>query len=221
MAAMRQGVLGMLGNLAAARSVVGDPEGKGGFPNPLPAVIIGPNGLKHGSIADRPGPGVGSFGFSPGIESGPGDGSEGMDEAGGLIENLMQPMKSEVKLPSKTGPPHIASLPDAIPVDYSATFTKGERKKSEIMQVVMANIGALRYAYNKRLRDQPGLKGTITLRFAIDEFGKVVRCEIAKSTINDPQLEAQLITMVIRWRFDRIDNPGDITEVIYPFVFSS
>ena len=51
------------------------------------------------------------------------------------------------------------------------------------MRVVMQNIAALRYAYNKRLREKPGLKGKITCKFAIDEFGKVIFCEALESTI--------------------------------------
>ena len=88
------------------------------------------------------------------------------------------------------------------------------------MRVVMQNISALRYSYNKRLREKPGLKGKITCKFAIDEFGKVIFCELLGSTMADPELEAEVIGKINRWVFDKIDKPGDVTEVQYPFVFA-
>jgi TonB family protein len=88
------------------------------------------------------------------------------------------------------------------------------------MRVVMQNLAALRYAYNKRLREKPGLKGKITCKFAIDEFGKVIFCEALESTMDDSQLEAEVVDKIKRWVFEKIDKPGDVTEVVYPFVFS-
>jgi len=84
----------------------------------------------------------------------------------------------------------------------------------------MQNLAALRYAYNKRLREKPGLKGKITVKFAIDEFGKVIFCEVLESTMGDSELEATVVDKIKRWVFEKIDKPGDVTEVVYPFVFS-
>jgi TonB family protein len=96
----------------------------------------------------------------------------------------------------------------------------GGRSRASIMRVVTQNLSALRYAYNKRLREKPGLKGKITVRFAIDEFGKVLMCEIVSSSIGDNVFEDQVVGKIRRWVFDIIDKPGDVTEVVYPFVFS-
>lgn len=85
---------------------------------------------------------------------------------------------------------------------------------------MMQNIAALRYAYNKRLREKPGLKGRITVRFAIDEFGNVLYCAVEESSIDDNILETLVMNRIKHWRFEKIDKPGDITEVVYPFVFS-
>jgi TonB family protein len=90
-----------------------------------------------------------------------------------------------------------------------------------IMRVVMQNLSALRYAYNQRLREKPGLKGKITVKFVIDEFGTVMHCEVVESSMGDNLLEAKVTGKIIRWKFERIDKPGDITEVVYPFVFST
>jgi len=96
----------------------------------------------------------------------------------------------------------------------------GGRSRASIQRVVMQNMAALRYIYNRRLREKPGLKGKVTVKFAVDEFGKVIFAKVVESTMNDPELENLVLGRVKDWNFDRIDKPGDVTEVVYPFVFS-
>jgi TonB family protein len=96
----------------------------------------------------------------------------------------------------------------------------GGRSKASIMRVVRQNLAALRYAYNKRLQEKPGLKGKVTVKFAIDEFGKVIFCSVVSTTMNDNNFESTVVEKIRRWGFGKIDKPGDVTEVIYPFVFS-
>ncbi len=78
----------------------------------------------------------------------------------------------------------------------------------------------IRYAFNKRLQVKPGLKGRVTVKFAIDEFGKMIYCSVVSSTMNDPEFEKIIVKKIKRWVFEKIDKPGDVTEVVYPFVFS-
>jgi TonB family protein len=96
----------------------------------------------------------------------------------------------------------------------------GARSPASINRVVMQNMAALRYVYNKRLREKPGLAGKITVKFAIDEFGKVISAQIVESTISDSELESTVVSRVKSWNFEKIDMPGDVTEVTYPFAFS-
>ena len=62
-------------------------------------------------------------------------------------------------------------------------------------------------------------EGKITAKIAIDEFGKVIFCEVTKYTMNDPTFEKTVVNKLRRWVFDNIDKPGDVTEVMYPFYF--
>ena len=112
------------------------------------------------------------------------------------------------------------SLKISAPEFLRGASLTGGRSKASIMRVVMQNIAALRYAYNKRLREKPGLKGKITVKFAIDEFGKVIFCQVTESTMEDKELETSVTDKIKRWVFEKIDKPGDVTEVVYPFVFS-
>ncbi len=216
---MKKGILGMLSNLSLAGGIEGDPSGKGGIYDRISQMISGPMGLKAGgNPRSAPNGDLDRFGFAS---------SDGalVDESGGkgingLIDVLLQKKETGFGLVKKTGPPPEAR-PERIALEQQVSTAVGARKKSEIMQVVMANMAALRYAYTRRLRDKPNLKGKITLRFAIDEFGRVIRCDVIESSVNDPDLEKALVAGVLLWQFGRIDNPGDITEVIFPFVFSS
>lgn len=97
---------------------------------------------------------------------------------------------------------------------------QGARSKASVMYVVMKNIASLRYLYSKRVRENPELKGKITVKFAIDEYGKVIFAQVVESTMGDTTLESQIIAKIKNWIFEKIDKPGDVTEVIYPFVFS-
>jgi TonB family protein len=94
------------------------------------------------------------------------------------------------------------------------------RGRKSIMATVMQDIKYLRYAYNRRLRDESGLKGKITIKFAIDEFGKVIYSGMLESTMGDTELETEVVQIVKSWQFCPIRNKGDVCEVVYPFVFS-
>jgi len=96
----------------------------------------------------------------------------------------------------------------------------GARSKGSVMRVVMQNMAALRYAYNRRCREKLGLSGTITVKFAIDESGKVTYAQVVGSTVNDSTLENTVVNRVASWIFETVDKAGDITEVTYPFAFS-
>ncbi|MDR2578831.1 MAG: TonB family protein [Chitinispirillales bacterium] len=97
----------------------------------------------------------------------------------------------------------------------------GGRSRANIQRVIMTeHRPAFRQIYNWREEDRPGLNGTITVGFAIDESGKVTSVKLENSTVNDPVLENSVILRVRYMDFGRIDEPGDLTEVVYPFVFA-
>jgi len=81
-------------------------------------------------------------------------------------------------------------------------------------------MASLQYAYNQRLKDNPGMQGRITIKWAIDEFGNVIFCKLIGSTIGDEGFEQTVVDKIKRWAFGKIDIPGDVTEVEYPFVFT-
>jgi hypothetical protein len=48
----------------------------------------------------------------------------------------------------------------------------------------------------------------------------VIFCNVIESTMGDQELEETVSDKIKRWVFEKIDKPGDVTEVVYPFVFS-
>jgi len=161
-----------------------------------------------GGTGRRTAPGVG---FRRGY--GPSVGGGSIDE---LIGDLMEPdERIEVAIRERKPKAEVELLPTR-----SCRTQIGGRRRSEIMRVVNQNLASLRYAYTTYLRRYSGLGGKVTVRFAVDEFGKVVHCSILESNIGNEEFERLVVEKIRRWRFDRIDNPGDITEVVYPFVFS-
>ena len=210
----QQGVLGIVTGQIKGKSVASaDVFGKGGFATDIDAILSGVGGLQSGGDGGGEGrKGVAGIGYGSGYGSGFGGGGGGIDD---LLGGLMGSGGGSLDL-KKRGELRVSS-PDFL----KGGALTGGRSRASIQRVVMQNVAALRYAYNRRLRDRPGLEGTITVKFAIDEFGKVISAQVVGSTINDAELESTVATRVKSWDFERIDKPGDVTEVTYPFVFSN
>ena len=210
----RQGVLGIISGQVKGKTVASaDLFGKGGFATGIDAILSGVGGLKAGGGGGAGRRGAAGIGYGAGYGSGfGGSGAGGIDD---LIGGLMGGGDGGGLELKKRG-----SLKISAPDFLKGGSLTGGRSKASIMRVVMQNLAALRYAYNKRLREKPGLKGKITVKFAIDEFGKVIFCQVVESTMSDPELESTVAEKIKRWVFEKIDKPGDVTEVIYPFVFS-
>ncbi len=211
----QKGVLGIISGKVTGKAVASaDIFGRGGFASGIDGILQGLGGLKAGGSGGVGRKGAAGIGFGAGYGSGFGGGSgfSGVDDLiGGLLGG-----EGESSLSLKKR----GNLTVSEPKFVKGGALTGGRSRASIMRVVMQNIAALRYAYNKRLREKPGLKGKITCKFAIDEFGKVIFCEALESTMSDPQLEQEVVDKIKRWVFEKIDKPGDVTEVVYPFVFS-
>jgi TonB family protein len=210
----QKGVLGIISGQIKGKTVASaDIFGKGGFATDIDAILQGVGGLKAGGSGGVGRKGVAGIGYGAGYGSGfGGSGSGGIDD---LIGGLMGGDGGSGLNLKKRG-----SLKIKAPQFTKGGALTGGRSKASIMRVVMQNLAALRYAYNKRLREKPGLKGKITVKFAIDEFGKVIFCQVVESTMSDPPLEQTVVGKIRLWKFEKIDKPGDVTEVVYPFVFS-
>lgn len=194
-------------------AVFGDIAGKGGFAETIDAALSGLGGLKQGSGSSSGRRGVSNLGFGKGYGLIGDDDGSGIGDIGTLtdsyesVELQFKERRGKIKFDAQTG--------------GGGTFMAGGRSRNSIMAVVFQNLPALRYLYNNRLNLKPGLKGKITVKFAVDEFGNVLHCEIVESSMADGELEQRVVTKIKAWRFEKIDKPGDVTEIVYPFVFAA
>ncbi len=178
-----------------------------GYTSGIDAILNGVGGLKAGGSGGVGRKGAAGIGYGSGF----GGGSGGIDN---LIGSLMGGARGSQTMKKR------GSLKISAPKFTKGGSLTGGRSRASIMRVVMQNLAPLRYAFNKRLQVKPGLKGRVTVKFAIDEFGKVIYCSVVSSTMNDPEFEKIIVKKIKRWVFKKIDKPGDVTEVVYPFVFS-
>ncbi len=206
----RRGVLGIISGKSKGKSVVGrNLLSKGNFAKDIDAILENVGGLKRSGSAGTGRKGLAGVGFGKGYGSGFGGGSGGIDDMlGGLFGGSESiGLKKRGKLVVEA-PRTVSSGPMA-----------GGRSQQSIMRVVTQHIAGLRYAYNKRLKVKPGLRGKITVRFSINQAGTVVKCSVVRTTIKDSVLEKQIVSQILRWRFDKTEKKG-ISVVEYPFAFS-
>ena len=91
------------------------------------------------------------------------------------------------------------------------------RPEEEIQQVFQKNKGAIYSMYNRALRKDPGLQGKVILELTIAPNGKVVKCRVISSELNNPKLEKRIVARVKLFKF----KPSGAQQVVikYPIDF--
>ncbi|MCL2182287.1 MAG: TonB family protein [Chitinispirillia bacterium] len=93
------------------------------------------------------------------------------------------------------------------------------RSRESIHRGINRNMPGMRKAYAAHRHLKPGFEGTVAVKFSINEHGRVTSAQIVSSTMNDPQFDRYVFNEVLNFKFDEIDKPGDVAEIIYPFSF--
>jgi hypothetical protein len=218
--AARMNAFRMMANRIAGVASLGIEQG-----GALSGIYTGLDIILDGKRSIQRGGGTGSGRrLEPGIGVGIGFGPSGLQPGEGLglgdpLAGLLGPDGEPVTLRQVRHSTSLETIGSTIKQIGSGVLTGG-RNKSSIKQTVMENLGSVRYAYNKWLRQHPNAAGKITLKFAIDEFGNVIFCDVLNATLQGSELSVQVISIVKTWNFGKIDKPGDITEAVYPLVFS-
>ncbi len=94
----------------------------------------------------------------------------------------------------------------------------GHRSEQSIMQAVMARAGQITYIYEKHLKRNPNLRGKISVEFTIAANGFVTEARIIESTVNLPEFEQEILSLIKRLKFDPI--PSGTVTTVFPFQFS-
>lgn len=94
---------------------------------------------------------------------------------------------------------------------------KGNRTREEIQTVFDQNKGAVYALYNRALRKDPTLRGKVVLELTISPSGKVTKCRVVSSELNDKGLERKLVSRIKLFKFMAKDV--DTAVVSYPIDF--
>lgn len=99
----------------------------------------------------------------------------------------------------------------------SGSGRAASRGEEEIEKVFQQNKGAIDSLYNRALRQDPTLQGKVVIELTIAPNGKVVKCRIVSSDLNNPALENKLVSRIKLFRFAAKDV-AQVT-VSYPIDF--
>lgn len=94
------------------------------------------------------------------------------------------------------------------------------RDKSQIIKIIQQRTPGLRHIYNKALKQQPGLKGTIILELTIAANGKISEANIIESSTQNSDFDSKIKESVANWEFSTEANDTHETKVTYPITFS-
>ena len=85
----------------------------------------------------------------------------------------------------------------------------------EIESMVRRRASQIRACYERRLKRDPSLAGTVSLRLRVGDAGQVTRVDVEQSTLPDPLVADCLRHEAAGWSFAQ----GRNSTVVYPFVF--
>lgn len=92
-------------------------------------------------------------------------------------------------------------------------------RTDEDIQIVFDRYKATLYRlYNRELRRDPRLRGQIVIELTIEPDGSVSSCVVQSSTMQAPQLEAQVVERVRAFDFGAFEGVDAVT-IIYPIDF--
>lgn len=96
----------------------------------------------------------------------------------------------------------------------------GGLDKEAIARVIRAQLGQIRYCYERQLSASPDLYGKILIKFTIGAAGSVVAQAIGTTSLNNAMVEGCILRRVAGWQFPT-PKGGTNVLVTYPFLFKS
>ena len=92
------------------------------------------------------------------------------------------------------------------------------RDEAVVKKVIDSHMPAIKYCYNKELRKDASLSGTVVVRFTVNDKGDVAEAVVDVSTLENETVETCMVSEIKSWDFP--EPRGGIEVVInYPFKF--
>ncbi len=110
---------------------------------------------------------------------------------------------------------------EAIPSSIPGLKIQGARSEKNVIHNMWPVICKAREMYHERLKDQPGLKGTLELKLTVEFNGEIGPTTIFRSTLEDPVFEDRFLRLISFMDFDPYGPRNSETEIILPIRFKS
>lgn len=146
-------------------------------------------------------------------------GDQELERNPALFENINQTIETTSESQARMVFSDISAGNDSILQTVPGT-TYSSRTSTEIMEVLSSKSSSLAFIYNKHLRADPILAGTVLIEMIVQPSGRVSDVSILESTTYNPAFDLELAAAVGTWRFGAVDADEGPLPVIYPFNFS-
>lgn len=104
-------------------------------------------------------------------------------------------------------------------IEEGETYVMGSLDRQAILKVIVDNLGAIQYCYERQLTQQPNLGGKIVVNFVIEGSGRVTSSSVIQSNMGSKVVEDCVAARIRRLIFPK--PPYGVVEVKFPFVFRS
>jgi TonB family protein len=101
--------------------------------------------------------------------------------------------------------------------DDGDAIVTGGLDRDQINEVIMRNLGQIRYCYEQGLQRKPDLSGRVSVKFQIGGGGSVTTANVKHSSVRSAQVESCIVAKLRNWRFPK-PHGGVSVAVTYPFV---
>jgi|GEM_PF-2910155 hypothetical protein len=101
--------------------------------------------------------------------------------------------------------------------DYFAVLSTGPRSDQEIQKVAERYHKTLLHYYERELKTNPGLKGTIKLRLKIRADGAVIKATVLENSVGSGKLARSVQKHCLKWQFKRLRSGFHTVELELPF----
>ncbi|MCA9521462.1 MAG: TonB family protein [Myxococcales bacterium] len=136
----------------------------------------------------------------------------------------LEGLKALVKLvltgtPARRNAKQLAKLKSNLPALRPLMFEGGYLDTRTVQRQIRAQERRFRFCYEKELRQNQNLRGTVVVEFTVSSTGRVSRAKVIESTLQNEKVEA-CVAERMRWTTFKNPNASTVT-VRYQFQFEA
>ena len=105
----------------------------------------------------------------------------------------------------------------AVEAGDDGASVEGGLDKDQIEDVIMRHMGQITYCYEQGLQVKPQLSGTVSVKWIINESGRVQVANVGHTSLRSNQVESCMVSKIASWKFPQPTGHVSV-RVSYPFV---